>query len=556
MPQTDTTPYERNDSEIQGMMNSWESGEVADQNLISGARSSSRNSTEMQNSTGAKIISKVASNLDETTSTNTGDVSKSSSLSNDIQCVEAAEPQPAVLSVLGTPTKDNQSSPSSMSTDQKAPMPTPTRNSYPSPGRQKRADALEKGSQSVTPQNNKQRTKSLANAEEDGPLNANDWADFIADLEHAEENAVENQFAQDRFLTFDCANLEDMYIRYSTKTLPYFIKRFTIALALYSMYALLSGEFFTQAPSIHRWQYAANAMFNLCWIFMLAMSFAALHLQYRKGKQNKSCQAQSHKREEMYFCTWLCLIVVVGLLFGNRWRCAQLGGVVDGVSDPKVIFCPNDNGKCKGFSSDADTLLALVGGCLYLATHTLLRFKLQFFIWMLILNMYCMTSAIISSPEVDRPPINALLLFVTIGLVALGQRHLEKLNRKRFLIVLEDFRRQRQAIAKKIHREVDDEIKLEEFRQGHEDMRSTVNDMRVQLTALTTDTEADQTARTLLLEEKCAEKDLQTLKLKQKCEELQMQVEELQKSVVNFSKLQLAKFEKVEVLMDDGSMLV
>ncbi|KAF4655858.1 Calcium/calmodulin-dependent 3',5'-cyclic nucleotide phosphodiesterase 1B, partial [Perkinsus olseni] len=194
------------------------------------------------------------------------------------------------------------------------------------------------------------------------------------------------------------------------------------ALFAYSLYSLAFSEWFDSTPYITQWHTAANTLFNLSWIYHILSSIAIFAVSIIP---TRIVRGQDF---EIVSQIWLNIGIWVGVLFGNRWRCAKIFGY-----DPIEPFGNGLDDGALPYSSDADLLLILNGIVTYFCVWTPTRVRLSISLAISVCLSYSATGFILGLPDTDNPLTQSIMLIVLVSMVVSGKVHLERSIRQQFV---------------------------------------------------------------------------------------------------------------------------
>ncbi|KAF4674070.1 Calcium/calmodulin-dependent 3',5'-cyclic nucleotide phosphodiesterase 1B, partial [Perkinsus chesapeaki] len=224
-------------------------------------------------------------------------------------------------------------------------------------------------------------------------------------------------------MRFDNDDIEQQYVKAVVDpTLRARIIPMAAALFTYSAYSLAFSEWFASTPYITQWHTTPNIFFNLSWIYHMLSSAIMLLIcvKYR--------QKVGTFHFEVYSQVWLNVGIWVGVLFGNRWRCAKIFN-----DDPILPFGKDLDPDSLPYSSDADLLLILNGIMTYFCVWTSTRVRLLSFLAVSICMSYGGSSLILGLPETDNPLSQSLMLIILVVMVISGKVSLERSTREQFV---------------------------------------------------------------------------------------------------------------------------
>ena len=207
-----------------------------------------------------------------------------------------------------------------------------------------------------------------------------------------------------------------------------------LVLTAYSLYSLFAGDWFTSEQYINKWSSAAIVIYNLTWLSFLFMGAFAVYVGFRRTVFRNSV--------EIFFQYWSLYVLIVGVLFGNRWRVVNICNVPYG----EVFSSGTDK------YPEIDLVMLLVGIVIYLSIYAEMRLRRMIWVLLLSFAVYSVTAVVFGIPlprtvtdttanstiyelNVDRSQawflsISLLLLF---SVALLGKFTLELLQRRNFL---------------------------------------------------------------------------------------------------------------------------
>lgn len=260
-----------------------------------------------------------------------------------------------------------------------------------------------------------------------------------------------------------------------------------LALTAYSLYSLFAGDWFTSEQYIKQWDSPAIVIYNMTWLSFLVMGAFAVYVGLQPAVFRNSV--------ETFFQYWALYVLIVGVLFGNRWRVVNICDVPYG----QVFTTGSDK------YPEIDLVMLLVGIVIYLAIYAEMRLRRMVWVMSLSLLVYSVTAIVFGIPlpqtitdssgnttvyeiSIDRSQawflsISLLLLF---AVALLGKFTLELLQRQNFL-QLELAQKRIDVLEKTINAIDDDNQPHTQLEQTHKRLKDAERIIeKVRLMGLTT----------------------------------------------------------------------
>ena len=244
---------------------------------------------------------------------------------------------------------------------------------------------------------------------------------------------VESVYIQKRYMRFSLRSFEMRYKHYLAPSLRPKLIAPAVALFAYSLYSLFASDWFSAVKFISNWATTANVLYNLTWISFLVMGVVGVYVGLSKQILKESV--------ETFFQYWALYVVVVGILFGNRWRVTHI------CNEPYANAFSAGNDRYP----EIDLVMLLVGVVIYLSVYAEMRIRRLIWVVFVSFSVYSITALVFGIPlpkavlsadgtqeyvlEADHGQAGFLSVsLVLLYLVAiLGKFTLELLQRKNFL---------------------------------------------------------------------------------------------------------------------------
>ena len=244
---------------------------------------------------------------------------------------------------------------------------------------------------------------------------------------------VESVVIQKRYMMFSLRSFENRYMGYLAVTLRPKLIAPAIVLIAYSSYSLFASDWFRSDQYVTHWETAPNVLYNITWISFLVVGFFALYVGLNKSIFKVTV--------ELFFQYWALYVVVVGILFGNRWRVTQICNV-----PYNTAFAASSDKY-----PEIDLVMLLVGVVIYLSVYAEMR--LRRLVWVVLTSflVYSVTAIVFGIPfpksvessssttvvelDVDRSQawFLSVCLLLLFAVALLGKFTLELLQRRNFL---------------------------------------------------------------------------------------------------------------------------
>ncbi len=232
-----------------------------------------------------------------------------------------------------------------------------------------------------------------------------------------------------RRMRFSLKSFEHRYMEFLTDSLRVKLIAPAVMLIAYSIYSLFAGDWFRSAHYLSNWKTAPNILYNVTWLSFIVMGLVAVYVG--------TCKKVFVTTVEAFFQYWVLYVLVMGIVFGNRWRVSQICGV-----DYNRAFAAWTDKY-----PEVDLIMLLVGIVIYMSVYAEIRLRRLIWVVLISFGIYACTAIGFGVPlpvielnggvtlisDRSEAIFLSVSLMILFGVSLLGKFTLELLQRRNFL---------------------------------------------------------------------------------------------------------------------------